>query len=169
MIIKFRNYSDGVHHFDLSKSSAELDLGDPFIKDVLLRCKMDKSHHQIYISCDLSVEASLECDRCTADFSKTLKNHFENLYLFDRDENREEEVGVYHLSPDADKIDLRNDVSEYARLTIPMKVLCSDDCKGLCTHCGKNLNEGSCDCKNEEDLGVWEPLRKLKDNLNKKT
>lgn len=169
MIIKFRNYSDGIHHFDLSKSCAELDLGDPFINDVLLRCKMDKSHHQIYISCDLSAEARLECDRCTAEFSRNLTNHFENLYLFSRDEEKAEEPGVYQLSPDADKIDLSIDAVEYAELAIPMKVLCSEDCKGLCTHCGTNLNEGTCDCKESEDLGVWEPLKKLKENLNKKT
>lgn len=169
MIIKFRNYSDGVHHFDLTKSCAELDLGDPFINDVLLRCKMDKSHHQIYLSCDLSVDAALQCDRCTSDFSRVLKNHFENLYLFGKYERVEEENGVYYLSPDSDKIVLNDDVIEYANLAIPMKVLCSDDCKGLCRKCGTNLNLESCDCKGDEDLGVWEPLKKLKENLNKKT
>ncbi len=29
----------------------------------------------------------------------------------------------------------------------PMKVLCSEDCKGICSVCGQNLNEGSCDCE----------------------
>lgn len=168
MIIKFRNYSDGVHHFDLTKSCVELDLGDPFINDVLLRCKMDKSHHQIYLSCDLSVNADLECDRCTTGFKRVLKNHFENLYLFEKDEPKEDEIGVYQLSPDSDKIDLSEDAVEYARLAVPMKILCSEDCKGLCIKCGANLNEKSCDCKEDEDLGVWEPLKKLKENLNKK-
>ena len=32
-------------------------------------------------------------------------------------------------------------------LTLPMKPLCSDDCKGLCPVCGTNLNRGTCDCK----------------------
>lgn len=31
-------------------------------------------------------------------------------------------------------------------VSLPMSLLCSDDCKGICMHCGKNLNEGSCDC-----------------------
>ena len=31
---------------------------------------------------------------------------------------------------------------------LPMSLLCSDECKGICMHCGTNLNEGSCDCDN---------------------
>ena len=31
------------------------------------------------------------------------------------------------------------------------KLLCREDCKGLCFRCGKNLNEGPCDCKSEPD------------------
>jgi uncharacterized protein len=164
MIIKFTNFSDGVHFFDLSKSCAELEIGEPYINDVLLKCKMDKSHHQIYISCDLSVDAELVCDRCTCEFERTIHYHFENLYLFGREAEQSDDIGVYQLSPDSDKIDLSSDTSEYARLAIPMKNLCSEDCKGLCTKCGANLNEETCNCKKEDIPGIWEPLRKLKIN-----
>ena len=46
-----------------------------------------------------------------------------------------------------------------------MKRLCKDDCKGLCPHCGKNLNEEECNCKIETTHDVWEPLKQLKINL----
>ena len=35
-------------------------------------------------------------------------------------------------------------------VNLPMKVLCREDCKGICSRCGKNLNEGTCDCDKSE-------------------
>ncbi len=47
-----------------------------------------------------------------------------------------------------------------------MKKLCSEDCAGLCTKCGSNLNKNKCNCSEELKNPVWEPLLKLKDKLN---
>ena len=51
-----------------------------------------------------------------------------------------ESINVNYLSRDADNIDISNDVREFALLSVPMKKLCSEDCKGLCFKCGKDLN-----------------------------
>jgi uncharacterized protein len=57
------------------------------------------------------------------------------------------------------------DISEVMRqavmLAIPLKPLCKEECRGLCPSCGVNLNEESCDCKNEEPDDRWEGLRNL--------
>ncbi|MBN1302023.1 MAG: DUF177 domain-containing protein [Melioribacteraceae bacterium] len=164
MIIKFTNYSDGIHQIEFSKKVEELDLEDPFINNVLLSCKMDKSRSQIYLSCDLSVEAHLTCDRCNAEFDRIFSNHFDSIYLFSKDEDKPDEIGVYLLHPDSDKIDLTEDVVEYTKLSLPMKILCSEDCKGLCARCGANLNEEECKCSDDQVSDVWEPLKKLKKN-----
>jgi len=50
-----------------------------------------------------------------------------------------------------DWIDLAPHVWEEAMLAAPTKMYCRDDCKGLCPRCGKNLNEGACDCPVEEE------------------
>ena len=46
-----------------------------------------------------------------------------------------------------------NDLDESSYLEVlicwPLKVLCKEDCKGICSRCGKNLNEGPCGCKEE--------------------
>ena len=34
-------------------------------------------------------------------------------------------------------------------LELPTKMLCKEECKGLCQNCGKDLNEGSCNCKTQ--------------------
>lgn len=46
-----------------------------------------------------------------------------------------------------DTLDLGELMHEQFVLALPMKPLCSETCKGLCPHCGTNLNKGSCDCK----------------------
>ena len=45
------------------------------------------------------------------------------------------------------------------QLGIPMKVLCKEDCKGLCPICGQDLNEGQCDCETDSGDPRWEALK----------
>ena len=58
-------------------------------------------------------------------------------------------IDISYLPLEADKIDITKDVRDYSLLAIPMKKLCKEDCKGLCAKCGKNLNEGNCNCSKE--------------------
>jgi uncharacterized protein len=168
MIIKYTNYADGIHFIELSKTAAKLGLEEPFRGEVLLNCKMDKSHSQIVLDCDITADSQFTCDRCAVEFRRELTNHFQNIYLFGKREDSEENPDLYFLSPDSDKIDLNFDVAEYAKLSIPMKILCKDECKGLCPVCGVNLNDKSCNCENKVEDPRWAPLKKLKDDLNNK-
>lgn len=166
MIIKFRSYSDDVHYINLFKSSEKLGLEEPFFGNVLLNCKMDKAHHQIILGCELTVNAKMTCDRCNESFETTFSNNFQSIFFFKKDDASGDYSNIHYLNPDSDKIDLTEEVIDYARLSIPLKVLCSEDCKGLCPKCGINLNKNKCKCKSEIK-SVWEPLQKLKENLNK--
>ena len=73
-----------------------------------------------------------------------------------------------YMSPSAfagnpDLIDLDELVMSDLLLTLPMKHLCREDCKGLCAQCGKNLNEGDCGCIKKPVDPRLEALRKLLD------
>lgn len=163
MIIRFTDYSDDVHYINLSKSTEKMCLEEPFFGDVLLKVKMDKSPHQIVLNCDLTVKAKLMCDRCTEDFERELTNHFQSIYMFggaDEDDNS----GIIYLNPDDNKIVLDKIVSEYCGLALPLKILCKEECKGLCVKCGTNLNIKTCDCSQMTDNDVWAPLKKIIDN-----
>jgi uncharacterized protein len=126
---------------------------------------MDKSPHQIVLNCETTVKSMLVCDRCNREYEAELKNSFVLSFLFSNDKNETDDFNFRYLSPEQDKIDLRKDVYEYAELSIPMKNLCSDDCKGLCPQCGANLNIEQCNCKPEIDTDIWAPLNKLKGQL----
>lgn len=168
MKIKFTNYKDGIHKFDFETNYEELGFEEKSIDNVLLNCEMDKSSSQIVISCDVKFVAKQVCDRCAVEFDEKLNTSFKNIYFLSHShgDDREDESGIYYLSPEEDKIDLSPDTRENILLAIPMKVLCKEDCKGLCPICGIDKNKETCDCKDESSNPVWDSLLKLKGKLN---
>lgn len=58
------------------------------------------------------------------------------------------------------RLDIDSLISEDIYLSIPSRFLCKTDCKGLCSVCGKDLNEGSCTCKKATDPR-WDALKGL--------
>ena len=166
MIIKITNLPVGIHAFSFVKTVKELQLDEPFINNMKLDCTLDKSQHQIVVNCNLTISAKLFCDRCNNEFTNDFNSEFTLLYLHKREDSGDTNESVKYLSPTDDKIDLTEDVIDFANLSLPMKKLCSEDCAGLCTKCGSNLNENKCNCKEEINNPIWEPLLKLKDKLN---
>lgn len=167
MKIKFTNYDDGIHHFEFLENVDNLNLNERFFGKLKINCKMDKSHHQIVIDCDINLTAELTCDRCMTEFERDYSEHFQSIYFntYGNDNANEDELGIYFLSPNEDKIDIATDVTETMNLALPMKVLCTDECKGLCSVCGQSLNEVECNCDTNVENPVWEKLKELKENL----
>ena len=168
MQIKFTNYKDGLHKFVFETDVEELGVEDKFIGSVLLNCEMDKSSTQIILNCNLQISVKQVCDRCNAESEEMIVTDFKNIYFLtsNRSNADEDESGIYYLTSEDDKIDLSSGTVENALLTIPMKILCKDDCKGLCSICGVNKNEKECDCVADTSNPVWEKLLKLKGKLN---
>jgi len=165
MIVKITNLPVGIHALRFEKTVEELQLDEPFVDNLILDCKLDKSQHQIVVSCKLMVFTQLICDRCNVEFVKEYLSNFTLLYLFGKDIDNKD-VNVKYLSPSDDKIDLTEDVLDYIKLAIPMKKICKEDCKGLCVKCGTILNQNKCDCHDDDTDPIWDPLLKLKDKLN---
>lgn len=87
------------------------------------------------------------CDRCLSPVSLQIEETFSHVIVTETvsDENDAE----YLLAPDA-MLDMAETVMEDLRLSLPTRILCRPDCRGLCPLCGKNLNEGDCGCKRED-------------------
>lgn len=58
-------------------------------------------------------------------------------------------------------ITLEDIISEAVICAVPIRVLCKEDCKGLCPKCGADLNKGNCGCTKEEGSFIWEKLKNL--------
>jgi len=162
--IKVSNLSNGRFDYDFEGKASDLDIFEPYVGNFKTNVALTKFDGQIILDVETGIPANLICDRCAKEFQSVIKSNYRMVYLFrvnfDDEESEKEEVVYIH--PETDKIDLDKDIRDYAVLAVPMKNLCSDDCKGLCTKCGKNLNDGNCNCTEENVDPRWEPIQKLK-------
>lgn len=164
--IKVSNLSNGRYDYDFEGKASDLEIYEPYIGNFMTDAVLSKFDNQIILDAETEITANLICDRCANEFPSVIKSNFRNVYLFRvnikdaEGENEKEDVVFIH--PDTDKIDLDKDIRDYAVLAVPMKNLCSEDCKGLCPKCGMNLNEGLCDCNEVNIDPRWEPIQKLK-------
>ncbi len=90
------------------------------------------------------------CDRCASPFDREVRFPLDGVILVTEMANEEnEDEWVFPL--EGDSADLDDIVRTVFVLNLDSKLLCREDCKGLCCRCGKNLNEGPCDCQKELD------------------
>lgn len=103
-------------------------------------------------------DLTLVCSRCLEKFDYHLKADFEEKYS-DRWDSIDKEEDINYF--EGDSIDLTDDIMANILLSLPMKYICSESCKGLCPHCGKNLNTGKCNCTEENLDPRLEVLKNL--------
>jgi len=118
----------------------------------------------------LTAGLELQCARCVEPVAQNIVRDFELLYRplgadAGRDElsvtDAEAEIGYYQ----GNGILLEDVLREQVLLTLPLKVTCREDCKGLCVHCGKNLNEEQCSCSTAIEDPRWMALREIRSKL----
>ncbi|MBQ6815325.1 MAG: DUF177 domain-containing protein [Lachnospiraceae bacterium] len=112
----------------------------------------------ILVDADIDIALGIPCDRCLEVVRTQLKIQTSiEVNLSDTDEVA---LGKYDSEDDEilDENDFVNgtefDVTKFAYgeilVNLPMKVLCKENCKGICNRCGTNLNHGSCGCDTTE-------------------
>ena len=94
----------------------------------------------------LTAELICVCDRCGAEFESRKETELDAVIV----EEENEEYPEYFVL-DGYEIDLDEILSTCLILDMETKFLCSEDCKGLCSRCGKNLNLGPCGCRKQTD------------------
>ena len=99
------------------------------------------------LTADVRADMTVRCDRCGTPFAKHLAPRFTATLQADAEDADSENV----FPLDGDGVDVSDVVETCFILDMDQKFLCRDDCKGLCPSCGKNLNDGPCDCKKQID------------------
>jgi uncharacterized protein len=108
----------------------------------------------------------LECGRCLESFEIPIDSPFELRYVphiegsadAEREVEEDDLTTAYYQN---DTLDLGELMHEQFVLALPMKPLCGEACKGLCPHCGTNLNKAACDCAPTWDDPRLAPLKGL--------
>ncbi|MGI9101137.1 MAG: YceD family protein [Terriglobales bacterium] len=143
------------------------------------RATLIEEHHghkgvirDIRVVGELATRLGLACARCLEPVERDVTRQFELLYRpLGSDAGREEisvtqaeaEIGYYT----GEGIELTDVLREQILLAVPLKVVCREQCRGLCPQCGKNLNQGECKCAAPAGDSRWEALKELKDKLER--
>jgi uncharacterized protein len=116
----------------------------------------------------LDAEAELEysgvCARCLEPVSGTYRMPFERTVVTEgtlTEEQEEDNVDEYVILHNG-MLDIEEPVREALILSFPMRLLCDEECPGLCPKCGKPLREGACGCTQKEIDPRWAVLATLK-------
>jgi uncharacterized protein len=158
-----------------------IDLGEEVRQRTALkttgRAELVEEHHgkhqvikDIRLRGRLSAGLELQCARCLDAVKQDVKREFELLYRplgadAGKDElsvtDAEAEIGYYQ----GEGILLEDILREQVLLALPLKITCRDDCKGLCPHCGKNLNQEQCSCAVPAEDPRWAALKEIRTRL----
>lgn len=150
-------------------------MGDAFQgKDsARLNVKFFVTEGNVDVDGTIELTAHPQCDRCLKNYKESTSIPFHSvlapLYASKRQQEimKQDEVELVKEDLDfayyeGDRINLSEFVREQMLLEQPMKHLCSEDCKGLCSHCGKDLNQGPCGCQEKHGDARWEALRNFR-------
>lgn len=149
--------TDICHEIDMSDE--EVDGFLPFTTPVRVEGTVGNMTGIVEIHATASFELDIPCSRCAAPMLLPMEVDIDHTLVRDvNNEDNDDLLVVSELLFDVDPL-IREDII----LAMPYRFLCSEECKGLCAKCGKNLNEGPCGCQKDIDPRL-EVLRQLLDN-----
>ena len=118
---------------------------------------MTNTKKGILFEADGNTEAVYLCSRCLERVKVPIQFNINEMFYPSGSVENEKEAETFC----DDEMDLTDVIQRSILENLPMKVVCKEECKGLCPKCGKNLNEGDCDCNDTEFDPRLESLRTL--------
>lgn len=140
----------------------------PLVSPVKARLEMTKAYSEIIVAGNVSAELELECSRCLKKYRRIMNEPVNVVYHplaeigTDRHELKDDEMdmGFYQ----GEELDLQELIREQVMLNIQMKPLCDENCKGICSQCGTDMNTDTCSCEAKKVDSRLEILKKLLEN-----
>ncbi len=128
--------------------------------------KVRLAANEVFVNGHIETRAQVECDRCLLPVEMPVSADFALEYITGSEyessgaaELTEEEMSVSVF--DGQAIDVDEIVKEQIVLAIPTRMLCREDCKGICPECGTDRNTGDCSCATNDTDPRWAALRDL--------
>jgi len=171
MLLELTRYRQPLTHLELSFAPAEVaGEGDAFaiVAPVELTLDVLKDKAMFRLQGRVRTTLQMPCSRCLEPFTMPVDSAFDVRYLpasamtpEDERELADDDLDTSYYRDD--RIDLSELLREQFYLALPMKPLCEETCRGLCSRCGANLNQGTCGCAVDWTDPRLAPLRALKD------
>ena len=170
MRIKLENLEGGKGAFAHVYNPDELNPVDERVKlttPATVNGKIRLAGNEVFVNGHVDTRAQVECDRCLKPIELPVNADFELEYITGSEyetsaaaELTEAEMSVSVFNGDA--IDVDEIVKEQILLAVPTRMLCREDCKGICPQCGVDRNTGECSCETKEIDPRWTALKNLK-------
>jgi uncharacterized protein len=163
-------------HFDVDIPAGELDYDQRLKQTSVLRAQgtaemLNNSLGEVRIHGSLAVTVEAACDRCLETARLPIEKDFDLHYLPSEQleeggekaiEEEASEVAYY----DSSNLDLNDILREVVLLALPMQVVCTEACKGICPSCGQNRNVKDCRCETRAADDRWSKLKALRTELS---
>ena len=170
MRIELENLEGGKSDFAHVYQPDELNPVDERVKlaaPASVHGKIRLAGNEVFVNGHVDTRAQIECDRCLKPIELPVNADFELEYITGSEyestavaELTEAEMSVSVF--DGEAIDVDEIVKEQILLAVPTRMLCQEDCKGICPQCGTDRNTGECSCVTEEIDPRWAALKNLK-------
>jgi len=170
MRIELANLEGGKGEFSATYETGQLELEDERVRlatPLTINGRIKRSGAEVIVSGNITGNLFINCDRCLKPLVTPLNNQFELDYVSGSDyealpdtELTEEQMLISVF--DGVAIDVDEIVKEQVLLAVPARILCSDDCKGICPNCGLDRNTTDCNCETSTSDPRWDALKSLK-------
>ena len=129
-------------------SDYDLDGAKPFATPIKVKGKISNRAGAVELNYTLDFTADFQCDRCLSDIKQDFSLSGNHVLTENNSDELDDEL--YIVCENA-QLNLEETVLFTILLNMSSKHLCSRNCKGLCCNCGKNLNEGECNCGTQDN------------------
>lgn len=163
-VAQLRRNEGGTERYQFSENFPSLQLGSEeytFQKPLNVCLDVVHSGNSFLVKGRVCSELGVNCSRCLKEFSYSLDFEFEDEWLPLEFAAQDEEENAFIFEKDEFSITER--IFEHILLHLPMKFMCSEECKGLCPKCGIDRNLHPCACSD----GIIDPRLEILSRWNK--
>ncbi len=157
----------------VSPSEVNLDMpGYSLTETIQFAGQVSKNGDDILVQGKLRGVVNSECSRCLKNFTMAIGLDMDVVYVPEK-ERRGKESDIIELDPnlafyEGDTIELLHEIKDLVLVSLPIQPICDASCKGLCLHCGADLNVTQCECEHEVVGSPFAQLKDLKSKLEEK-
>ena len=156
MVFDIEEISDGGLNFNLllNKNQLEIDQAGLSVNvDIAVSGSLTRVGDDVYLKGKVMTDVVASCSRCLDTLSYPIDSDLKSRFVSPDRYISAREVELHASDIDTEvyenqQIDLTQSVRDGILLAVPVICLCKENCKGICSQCGKNLNQGLCKCSN---------------------
>ncbi|MBN2899811.1 MAG: DUF177 domain-containing protein [Clostridia bacterium] len=134
-------------------------VGALHVSPIAFKGEVSMLDDKLFVTCHYCGEFTFSCDRCLEEVKLLIEDDFETRLI-----TAEQEEYYDGYVVENETLDIVELVSDELLTHMPLHVLCRENCRGICATCGKNLNEGECNC---DDAHIDPRFEVLKDLFSK--